>query len=508
MPDYSWPPMETRKLIGKRISRLDGHLKASGRAKYASDFARKDLLFSALLTSPHANAKVASINVDEAKAIPGVAAVNVISPAGTQVQWEGTEIAIVSASTEEIARDAVRKIKVEYQVMPHLVKENELAKAGPRAKAAGEQVTGDPDQAFKGDDVVVSEGFYSIPVLTHCCLEPHGQVTEWKPDQMNVWPSTQYISGYASDLGTTLKFAADKIHVEMDNVGGGFGSKFAPDRWGLENAKLSQASEGKPVKWFLDRNIELMIAGNRPSAYAKIKVAAKKDGTLMAWQSESWSTGGIGGGGSPPIPYVFTEIPNKRMNHSAVSINTGGVRAWRAPNHPQATFLTCSALEDLAAKLNMDPVDLFKKNFALTARAETYARQIDKAAELIEWKKYWKPRWQNGAGPVKEGLGLAINTWGGGGHASRCETTINSDGSVVVKIGTQDLGTGTRTIITQVAAETFGLPMGAIALQIGNNTLPASGASGGSTTVGGVSSSTRKSTVNALAKLFETVAPV
>jgi xanthine dehydrogenase YagR molybdenum-binding subunit len=508
MPDYSWPPMETRKQIGKRISRLDGHLKASGRAKYASDFARKDLLFSALLTSPHANAKVVSINVDEAKAVPGVAAVNVISPAGTQVQWEGTEIAIVAASTEEIARDAVRKIKIEYQVLPHLVKENDLAKAGPRAKAAGEQVTGDPDQAFKGDDVVVSEGFYSMPVLTHCCLEPHGQVTEWKPDQMNVWPSTQYISGYASDIGTNLKFAAEKIHVEMDNVGGGFGSKFAPDRWGLENAKLSQASQGKPVKWFLDRNIELMIAGNRPSAFAKIKVAATKDGTLVAWQSESWSTGGVSGGGSPPLPYVFTKIPNQRMNHSAVSINTGGVRAWRAPNHPQATFLTCSALEDLAAKLNMDPVDLFKKNLAITARAETYARQLDKAAELIEWKKYWKPRGQNGAGPIKEGLGLAINTWGGGGHASRCETVINSDGSVVVKIGTQDLGTGTRTIVTQVAAETFGLPMGAIGLQIGNNTLPASGASGGSTTVGGVSSSTRKSTVNALAKLFETVAPV
>ena len=206
--------METRRQIGKRISRLDGHLKSSGRAKYASDFVRQDLLFSALLTSPHANAKIVKIDVDDAKAVAGVAGVTIISPAGTQVQWEGTEVAIVAARTEEIARDAVRKIKIEYQVMPHLVKEENLAKAGPRAKAAGEQVTGDPDQVFKGSDVVVSEGFYSMPVLTHCCLEPHGQVTEWKQDQMNVWPSSQYISGYASDLGNTLKFAADKIHVE------------------------------------------------------------------------------------------------------------------------------------------------------------------------------------------------------------------------------------------------------------------------------------------------------
>ncbi len=506
-PDYSWPAMETRRQMGKPISRLDGHLKSSGRAKYASDFYRKDMLFSAMLSSPHANARVTKIDIADAKAMPGVVAVSVISGPGTQVQWEGTEIAVVSATTEEAARDAIRKIKVDYQVMPHLVREDDLTKAGARAKAAGEQVTGDPDQAFKDSSLVVSEGFYAIPVLTHSCLEPHGQVTEWTPEQMNVWPSTQNVSGYGGDLGTTLKFPSDKIKVHMDNIGGGFGSKFSPDRWGAEGAKLSQMSGGKPVKWMLERNTELQIAGNRPSGFAKIKVAAKKDGTLVAWQSESWSTGGMGGGGSPPIPYVFTEIPNKRMNHSAVATNTGGVRAWRAPNHPQASFLTCSALEDLAAKLNMDPIEFFKKNLELTARKDVYMRQLDKAAELIEWKANWKPRGQNGAGPVKEGLGLAINTWGGGGHASKCQTTINSDGTVLIECGSQDLGTGTRTIMTQVAAETFGLPMSAITLRIGDNSLPPSGASGGSTTVGGVSSSTRKSTVNALQKLFETVAP-
>lgn len=508
MPDFAWPPMEDRKVMGKRISRLDGPAKASGRAKYASDFHREDLLFAAMLASPHAHARIKSINTDDAKAVPGVVAVNVISPAGTEVQWEGTEIAVVSAKTEEIARDAVRKIKVDYEVMPSLVRENDLAKAGSRAKAAGEQVTGDPDHEFSNSENVVSEGYYGIPVLTHCCLEPHGQTVEWKGQEViNYWPSTQNVSGIGNDLGTALKFPADKIKVSMDHIGGGFGSKFSADRWGVECAKLSQSSGGKPVKWHLDRNVELMIAGNRPSAFAKIKVAAKKDGTIVAWQSESWSTGGVGGGGAPPIPYVFTEIPNRRINHSAVSTNCGGVRAWRAPNHPQASFLTCSAFEDLAAKLNMDPVELFKKNLNLTPRAETYARQLDKAASMIEWKKYWHPRGQSGSGSIKEGVGLAICTWGGGGHASRCQTTINPDGSVIVELGSQDLGVGTRTIITQVAAETFGLPMSAITLHIGSNALPVSGASGGSTTVGGVSSSTRKSTINALGKLFDAVAP-
>ncbi|HLY16037.1 MAG TPA: molybdopterin cofactor-binding domain-containing protein, partial [Bryobacteraceae bacterium] len=145
-------------------------------------------------------------------------------------------------------------------------------------------------------------------------------------------------------------------------------------------------------------------------------------------------------------------------------------------------------------------------NAGYTARAEVYKLQLQKGAELMDWKKRWHPRGE-GKGPVKQGLGLGINTWGGGGHASQCRTTINPDGSVVLEIGTQDLGTGTRTVISMVAAETLGLPLGAITLRIGDSDFPPDGASGGSTTVGGVSPSTRKSTVNALDKLFAAVAP-
>src|SRR5208337_297953 len=216
----------------------------------------------------------------------------------------------------------------------------------------------------------------------------------------------------------------------------------------------SKASGGKPVKMFLDRNVELMIAGNRPSGFANIKVAAKPDGSLVAWQSQSWATGGIGGGGMPPIPYVFTEIPNQRLNHSAVAVNAGPSRAWRAPNHPQAAYLTYSALEDLAAQLKMDPVEMHKKNLGLTGRSDTYAYQLDKASELMDWKKKWHQRGDSGPGPLVKGLGVSLATWGGAGHNSKCQTTIFPNGNVVVELGSQDLGTGTRTIITQVAAET------------------------------------------------------
>ena len=503
-PNYSWPPMDKRRVLGKATKRVDGPNKASGRAKYSSDFTQKDLLHGALLTSPHAHAKVTSIDTSEAEKLPGVTAVRVIASPGTELMWVGQEVASVAAETEETARDATRKIKVQYEVLPHMVREDDLKKAGVRAKAAGEQVKGDPDKAFQEADAVV-EGHYGIPVITHCCLEPHGNVLEWKGDHVNLYPSTQNVSGIGGDLSQNLKVAASNVHTNMQYIGGGFGSKFAADLWGAEAARLSKASGGRPVKLFLERSTELLIAGNRPSAYANIKVAAKKDGMITAWQSESWATGGIGGGGSPPIPYVF-DIPNQRKNHSAVSTNCGGARAWRAPNHQQACYLTSSALEDLAAKLNMDPAEFFDKNLGLTPRAEVYRAQIKKGAELIDWQKLWHPRGQ-GSGTVRRGLGLAISTWGGGGHNSQCRTNIHPDGTVEVELCSQDLGTGTRTVITMVAAETLGLPLGAITLKIGDSSLPPSGASGGSTTVGGVSSSTRKSTVNALAKLLDAVAP-
>jgi len=149
------------------------------------------------------------------------------------------------------------------------------------------------------------------------------------------------------------------------------------------------------------------------------------------------------------------------------------------------------ALEDAAAALKMDPVVLLKKNLALTERAELYGQQLDIASELIEWPAKWKPRTSK-KGVVRSGLGVSAHTWGGGGHGSECEIRVHPDGSAVASIGTQDLGTGTRTVIAIVAAETLGIPVDAVKVNIGSNRYPPSGASGGSTTAGGTSSATRR----------------
>jgi xanthine dehydrogenase YagR molybdenum-binding subunit len=166
------------------------------------------------------------------------------------------------------------------------------------------------------------------------------------------------------------------------------------------------------------------------------------------------------------------------------------------------------ALDDLAAALKMDPLDLFLKNIEMTApRAELYKEELLEAAKMMDWKKKWHQRGDPTPGPLKKGLGLSIHTWGGRGHQSENRLTIYPDGSVSCELGSQDLGTGTRTVIAIVAAETLGLPAEAISVKIGDSKYPKSGGSGGSTTVGGVSASTRRAAVDALNLLFQQVAP-
>jgi xanthine dehydrogenase YagR molybdenum-binding subunit len=369
------------------------------------------------------------------------------------------------------------------------------------------QTSGDPDKAF-AEAEVVSEGLYGASVIAHCCLEPHGSVSEWTDkDHLFTHISTQNVSGIAAQMAEPMGVSAANIRIHQDNIGGGFGSKFAADRWDITAAKLSKKAGGRPVRIMLERDSELKVAGARPSAYARVKVAAKKDGTLTGWQSQSWGTGGPGGGGAPPIPYVFG-IPNLRKEHTAIRNNIGPARAWRAPNHPQAATITMGALDDLAAKLGMDPLDLWLKNLEITGpRRDVYREELAIAADLMGWKDKWRPRGQNVSGNIARGLGLSIHTWGGRGHESDCDLTIHPDGSVDIKMGTQDIGTGTRTTIVIVAADALGIPIEAINLYIGDTLYPPSGGSGGSTTPGGVSSSTRRAAVDAREALFAKVAP-
>jgi xanthine dehydrogenase YagR molybdenum-binding subunit len=504
--DYKWPPADQRTLIGTRISRLDGPWKSSGRVKYSYDINRPGMLYGRMVLCPHAHAKVVKIDTSEAEKMPGVKAVQIMLDEGKEALWAGQEIVALAAETEDQVRDAARRVKIEYQPLPYLVTDATPDKAGAQyIKDLTEKTTGDPTAGFQQAEVT-HEGRYGATVITHCCLESHGQVAEWNGDALTVWASTQNVSGIGGEIGTGVGIPGNKVEIITPVMGGGFGSKFSGDAWGVACAQLAKKA-GRPVKMMLERDHELMVAGARPSMYADVKVAAKKDGTLVAWDSHSWGTAGPASPGAPTLPYVF-KIPNSRAKHTAVLTNIGPERAWRAPNHPQMCVITMGALDDLAAKLQMDPVDFFQKNIGITGdRSKNYSEELAKASELFDWKKKWHARGDSGSGPVKRGVGVSIHTWGGAPNNSNCIATIHPDGSTEVSMGTQDLGVGTRTVIAIVAAETFGLPLEGVTVNIGDSKYPSAGASGGSTTVGGVSSSTRRATVDAANQLFAKVAP-
>src|SRR6185437_10502535 len=361
---YTWPDAGERTLIGKRVSRVDGPAKSSGRAKYTYDVHRPGMLYGKVVRCPYAHAKVSSVDTSAAEKMPGVVAVHVIQSPGTEIHWAGDDIVVVAATDEGAAEDALKAVKVEYEPLPHFVddftqpknvpeehgpmdqedfitmlrndapdpqiisalqtrgitfkpekrlldrlRENEVSesvisalqaaqvkpsedKAEKRYRKEAEQTKGDPDQGFKQAEVV-SEGVYGCPVITHCCLETHGSIAEW-PDKEHLFThiSTQNVSGLAGQFAQALKIPAGNVHVHQDHIGGGFGSKFGIDRWGAYTAEVSRKAGGKPVRYMLERAPELEVAGCRPSGYAHVRVGAKKDGTLLAWESESWGTGG------------------------------------------------------------------------------------------------------------------------------------------------------------------------------------------------------------------------
>lgn len=502
---YDWPASGERSVLGRRLSRLDGPAKATGSARYTHDISRPGLLYARLLGCPYAHARVRSLDFSAAEKLPGVRAVRAIQGPGAEILWAHDAVAVAAAATEEAARDAVRAIRVAYEVLPAWLDDSKF-EAAPGARESSESEAGDPEGALRAAAVKVA-GRYGCPAIAHCCLESHGAVCEWDAEgRLTAWCSTQNVSLLPGQFAEALGVPAENVRVVCEHMGGGFGSKFSPDRWGIVCAQLAR-DLGAPVRLVLERDEELAVAGSRPSTWAEVRAGASADGRITAWLSRSWGTGGPQGTSSPPIPYVL-EIPNRSHRHVSIPTHTGPARAWRAPNHPQACYVTMAALDDLAAAAGLDPLDFFLRNLDLAGRrADVYREQLQLAARLMDWKAKWRPRGRGGAGVVRRGLGLSLHTWGGRGHRSRCEVTIQPDGTAVARIGTQDLGTGTRTVVGIVLAETLALPLEAVRVEIGDSRLPASGASGGSTTSGGVASSTRRAAVNAREELFRRIAP-
>jgi xanthine dehydrogenase YagR molybdenum-binding subunit len=507
-PTYPWPAKA--RLLGTRVNRLDGPLKTTGRAKYSYDIVRPGMLYGRILRSPHAHARVTSIDVSMARAMPGVKAVITSIEAGQKVMFAGEEIAALAAQTEEQAEDAVRAIRVQWEVLPALVTvEQAMRPEAPKVFTPGNtrqgsaQEDGNLEAGFKAATQIV-EGVYSTQVQTHTSLETHGCVCEWDGDNLTAWVSTQAVHGTREGFAQGLKIPQANVRVVTEFMGGGFGSKFGPDTQGLLCARLAKMANA-PVKMMLNRKEEHLATGNRPSAFARVKAGVAADGTLTAFDAQTWGTGGAGAGSDFPLPYIYI-FPNRRRVHTDVYINAGQQRAMRAPGHPQGCFVTEVLMDELADRVRMDPVEFRLKNLPPLAPNAMWRRYFPMGAERIGWSR----RHVTGdpsPGPIKRGLGCSANRWGGAGTGARAHCEINPDGSVVMRCGTQDIGTGNKTIMALVVAETLGLSVADVTIALGDSQFPFAPGSGGSTTAAAVMPAMRVTSGKARDAMFERIAP-
>ncbi|MEO8258473.1 MAG: xanthine dehydrogenase family protein molybdopterin-binding subunit [Acidobacteriota bacterium] len=509
VPDkWKWP--EKPVLIGTGVKRLDAPDKVSGRAKYTYDINRPGMLYGRIVRSPLPHARVVSIDLTEAQKAPGVKTAIAWKEIGTECMFQGEAVAAIAADTEERAYDAARLVRVRYEALPHFANvEQAMAPNAPVVFMGGNtrpgpvQETGDLDAGFKQAAHIV-EQTYSTHVITHVCLETHGTVCEWDGDKLTAWVSTQAVHGSRDNYAMALGIPQANVRVITQYMGGGFGSKFTPYAEGIICARLAKAA-GVPVKLMLDRKEEHLDSGNRPSATAHIRAGVSADGMLTAFDAQSWGTGGAGATSNFPLPYIYV-FPNRKRTHQDVYINAGQQRAMRAPGHPQGCFLTEILMDELADRVRMDPVAFRIKNAPPQASNAMWRSYLETGAKAFGWDKR-HPTGDAQSGPIKTGMGCSVHQWGGGGRGSRAHVDIMSDGSVVVKVGTQDLGTGTRTIVTMVAAETLGLPVSAVKAEIGDTNYPFSGGSGGSTTAAGVMPAIRWTSGKALDALALKVGP-
>ena len=392
----------------------------------------------------------------------------------------------MAATSEEVAREAVRKIKVDYEVLPHFVNEDDLGKAGSRAKAAGEKVTGDPEKALQ-DAEAVSEGTLrhsgrhpllpGTPRLRHPVAGRSGSGLAFHPG---------CVTGWAGTWRRTSKSPPPISRSRWITSAADSAASSAPDAWGRSRCP-PLAESGRKAGQDLPRSRHRTADRGQPSLGLRQDQGGRQEGRhhhRLAIRHLGHRRIRRRRPASPPLRLL--QYPQhapeshfrlrERRPRAAPGARPTTSRHRSSPAPPSKTS---------PPKSTWTPWRSSIRTPATPRAPNSYRFQFKRPPRSAEWKKLWQPRGIPTPARCAAGLASASTPGAARGHASTCRTTINPDGSVLVEMGTQDLGTGTRTIMTQVAAETLGLPMSQIKLVIGDNSLPPGGSSGGSTTVGG-----------------------
>ncbi len=512
------PATEDFRLIGQPTPRVDGRLVVTGRAPYTHDIQFDDMLIGKILRSPHAAAEIARLDISQAQSLPGVKAV--LNLKEGKVGYEGEEVAAVAAVDEKTAEEALGLISVEYKPVPHVVTpEKAMAEGAPQVRASAnvvkinEYTRGNIDQGFAEAEVTL-ERTYRTAVEIHQPAETHGSIAKWAGDELTVWDSTQAIFSVRDGLARALGIPATKVRVIKMYMGGGFGSKLGLNVHTVVAAKLAKET-GRPVKIILSRKDNSLCVGNRPSTLITIKGGAKKDGTLTALSLRNYTSGGVARGDESSEPLVdIYKCPNVKVEEFTVYTNTGGSRPTRAPGHVQGTFAFEGFMEELAAELGLDPLELRRKNYTASNEGGTgivySSKGLDKCYDLGAGNIGWARRNRipgSGKGQKRRGLGMASQIWWGAGvPGTLADIKLHRDGSVEAISGTQDIGGGTRTFMATVTAETLGLEPQDITVKIGDTVYPWAPVSGGSLTAPSVGPAVRDAALKAAERLKEMAA--
>jgi xanthine dehydrogenase YagR molybdenum-binding subunit len=492
-------PWKKTQVIGKPMPRVDAYERVSGSAIYPSDTSLPDMLYGAILRCPHAHAKVLDIDAREAEKMPGVRVVIKGDTNGASVEWpyqrgfktklfephcrhEGEEVAAVAAETPYQAWDAIKAIKVKYEILPFVADERKALESGAPAiheggNRSGEDQTyerGNVEKGFAEADVVLEETYRTESEL-HTPMELHGCVANWDGDRLTVWESTQGVYGVQARVAEVLGLPLAHVRVIGPYMGGGFGSKLQAGKYTIIAALLSKKT-ARPVKVFLTREETFLCVGNRPPSNMTLKAGVKKDGTLTALEFSCIGTGGAyPAGGTSLVDWLVRDLyqcPNVRTKLTDVYINAGPSRPCRAPGHPQGAWALEQMIDALAEAIKTDPVELRLKNIPLYSQARegnppytsTGLKEcLKEGAKSFGWKEALKKASEANArgGSLRRGVGMASGLWvaGGGGPPSTILIKLFSDGSVNLNMGASDIGTGTKTVMAMVVSEELGVPM-------------------------------------------------
>jgi len=509
-----WPegPLTT---VGQEVPRVDGLDRARGQTQFTADIQLPGMLHTAVLRSPFARARVTSIDLDAARAARGVRAV--VGPGELDVLQEepgyvGHAVAAVAAETFGQAQAALEQLAVEWEALEPLLDPDEAVRQESFVSDVKTYERGDFERGVAEADVVV-EAEYRTQVVLHNSLETHQAVCHWEDDGITVYISTQYIWGIRDSVAEHLGLPPDKVRVVCHAMGGGFGAKNSPGDYTPIAAELAKRT-GRPVKCALTRREENLAAGNRNATIQRLTAAAKSDGTLVALGGEFINAIGFSGWSAStegPMKMLYA-CDNVRTVQYPVKLNLPPMAAFRAPGFVEGTFALECLLDEVAAKLELDPLDLRRRNYASSDRVDDRpfsSKNLEECYRRAEphWAKREEVRARSN-GPWKHGVGLASQIWyGGGGPPSYAWIRLGADGRVQVVTAMQDIGTGTRTAMAQIAAEELGIPVDQVQVSLGDSARgPYAAISAGSSTVPSMGPAVRSAAADVKRQLVELAA--